>query len=182
MTDVPAQIELRPSRRALVRAGVWSVPVVSIVAVAPAFAASANTTLTAGGSAEKWGTGQTKHVSWDLTLTNGAVAIDTISIAFIYTPSGGGSFTSFTIVGFTPTDNSWTFPPIPAEGSPTVTATHTTGIAANSTIHIHTDFAGSDNSSGTVSAVATVTFVGSPATFQVPAGSVTWSPGSEHSH
>ena len=153
-----------------------------MAAVAPAFAVSAKATLTSGGFAEKWGTGQTKHVSWDLILTNGAVAIDTISIAFTYAPSGGGSFTSFTIFGFIPADNSWTFPPIPAEGSPTVTATHTTDIAANSTINIHTDFAGSDNSFGTISAIATVTFADSPATFLVPAGSVSWSPGDEHSH
>jgi hypothetical protein len=182
MTEVPAQSELRPSRRAVVRAGVWTVPVVSIVSVAPAFAVSAKATLTGSGFAEKWGTGQTKHVSWDLNLTNGAAAIDTISIAFTYAPSGGGSFTSFAIVGFAPSDNSWTFPPIPPGGSATVTATHTAEIAANSTINIHTDFAGTDNSSGTVSALATVRFVGSPATFQISAGTVTWGPGGEHTH
>ena len=171
----------RPTRRTLVRGAAWSVPVVSIAAAAPAFAASGTSGLT-GGAAVKWGTGSTKHVSWDLTLTNGAVAIDTVSITFTYTPNGGGTFTSFTIFGFTPTDNTWAFPPIPAAGAASVTATHLADIAANSTTHIHTVFAGSDNSAGSVSAIATIKYVGSTKTVQIPLGSVSWAAGSPHVH
>jgi hypothetical protein len=172
----------RPTRRTLVRGAAWSVPVVSIAAAAPAFAASGTSSLTAGGAAVKWGNGSTKHVSWDLTLTNGAVAIDTVSITFTYAPNGGGSFTSFTIFGYTPTDNTWVFPPIPVDGAASVTATHSADIAANSTTRIHTDFAGSDNSAGTVSATATIKYVGSSTTVQVPLGAVAWGAGSEHVH
>jgi hypothetical protein len=172
----------RPTRRTLVRGAAWSVPVVSIAAAAPAFAASGTSSLTAGGAAVKWGTGPVKHVSWDLILTNGAVAIDTVSITFTYTPNGGGTFTSFTIHGYAPADNTWAFPPIPVDGTATVTATHADDIAANSTTRIHTDFAGSDNSAGTVSATATVKYVGSSTTVQVPLGTVAWGAGNEHSH
>jgi len=171
----------RPTRRTLVRGAAWSVPVVSIAAAAPAFAASGTSSLT-GGAAVKWGNGPTKHVSWDLTLTNGAVAIDTVSITFTYTPNGGGIFTSFTIFGYAPLDNTWAFPPIPVGGTSTVTATHSAEIAANSTTRIHTDFAGDDNSAGTVSATATIKYVGSSTTVQVPLGAVAWGPGGEHVH
>src|SRR5688500_2682096 len=99
----------RPTRRTLVRGAAWSVPVVSLAAAAPAFAASGTTSLTSNGGAVKWGTGPTKHVSWDLTLINGAVAIDTVSITFTYTPNGGGKFTSFAVFGYAPTDNTWAF-------------------------------------------------------------------------
>ena len=171
----------RPTRRTLVRGAAWSVPVVSIAAAAPAFAASGTSSLT-GGAAVKWGNGSTKHVSWDLTLTNGAVAIDSVSITFTYTPNGGGTFTSFTINGYAPTDNTWAFSTIPVGGASSVTATHLDNIAANSTTRIHTDFAGSDNSAGTVSATATITYVGSSTTVQIPLGTVTWGAGSEHVH
>ena len=163
------------------RGAAWSVPVISIAAAAPAFAASGSTTVT-GGAAHKWGTGQTKHVSWDLTLVNGPVAIDTISIVFTYAPNGGGIFKTFTIFGFTPSDNTWTFPAIPAAGSPTVTATHLADIAGGATVHIHTDFAGADASAGTVSAVATIKYVGSSTTVNKPVATVEWGPGDEHIH
>lgn len=61
-------------------------------------------------------------------------------------------------------------------------ATHTANISPNATVQIHTDFAGEDNSSGTVSASALITYVGSPLTSTKTYGPVGWSPGSAHVH
>lgn len=176
----------RPTRRSLVRGAAWSLPVVSIAAAAPAFAASAaNTTFGAvAGTAVKWGNGNEKHVSWDLLLTNGAVAIQSVSIAFTYFPTSGGGFEVFTIYGYAattgPRDITWTIPSIAGE---VTTATSTHGpIAANSTTRIHTDFAGDDNAAGTVSAVATITYVGVPGTTTKTIPAVIWGSDNEHTH
>lgn len=172
------------------RGAAWSVPVVSIAAAAPAFAASLVPSTTFGGiagTAVKWGNGNDKHVSWDLLLTNGAVAIQSISITFTYAPTSGGGFLVFTIYGYTnplpapqtTRDNSWSVPTFASEVT-TATSSHG-GIAANTTTRIHTDFAGDDNAAGTVTAVANITYVGG-ATATKPIPSVTWGSGSAHTH
>ncbi len=173
----------RPTRRTLVRGAAWSVPVVSLAAMAPAFAASGGTSSLAGASADKWSDGPIKHVSWDLTLTNGPVAIQSISILYTYVQNGGGAFnfTAFEVYGYLPRDNSWVFAPIPSGGAASVVASHGT-IAANSTTRIHSDVLGTDNSSGNVSATATIQYVGSTSTVQVSVGPVGWGSGSQHSH
>lgn len=173
----------RPTRRTLVRGAAWSVPVVSIAAAAPAFASSLTPSSGfSGDSPVKWGSGgPTKHVSWDLTLTVGPVAIETIEIKFTYVPNGGGSFTAFQIYGFSPaTDNTWSFPPLPGGGSPTVTASHGGYAAGNTPVVIHTDFAGADASGGKVTAVATIKYVGVPGTVTKTLADVPWGQGDPH--
>ncbi len=177
---------VRPTRRTLVRSAAWSVPVVSLAATAPAFAASkkASSGLTSTSTAEKWSNGNEKHVSWDLTLTNGDVAITSISIVFSYAPnSGSQNFTAFEIYGYTPPvgprDSGWT-----GSGSfaPTASVTSVHGaIAANSTTYLHTDFAGGDNAAGTVKGVATVTYADGT-TVPYTLGPVAWGSGSQHTH
>src|SRR5687767_15163185 len=94
---------VRPSRRTLVRAAAWTVPVVSVAAAAPAFAASLVASSTFGQVSDpvKWGIGNDKHVSWDLRLVNGPVAISSISITFTYAPvNGSANFTAFDVYGY----------------------------------------------------------------------------------
>lgn len=170
----------RPTRRTLVRGAAWSVPVISIAAAAPAFAASGSTTVT-GGAAHKWGTGQTKHVSWDVTIANGAIELDKVVITFSYVPQGGGTFTTFSMGGYSPTDTTWTYVVNTAVSPYTVTATHEGNIPANATRNLHLDFAGQDASSGEVTAVATFTYVGG-ATQTKQLGPLGWAPGSQHTH
>lgn len=173
----------RPTRRTLVRGAAWSVPVVSIAAAAPAFATSGTTGLT-GGAAVKWGKDANDlwHVSWDLTLTNGLKRIDTVSITFKYIPTSGRSFDTFDIRGFNPTDTGWlhVVNPVTVAGEYTVTATHSADIVPSAENHIHVDFAGlQNNSAGTVSAVATITYDDSTtATVTIP--SLSWTAGSQH--
>lgn len=185
MAELNSDVDLRTSRRTVVRTAAWSVPVVAVAAAAPAFAASGASSTLVGGAAVKWSNGNEKHVSWDLTLTNGAVAIDTITITFSYAPTSTGPFTSFEIYGFSattgPRDTTWTYPPIGAPTS-TVTATHANDIAAGSTTNIHTDFAGGDNAAGTVTATAVITYVGSATTETKTLGPLTWGSGSIHAH
>lgn len=185
MADVSSESNVGTTRRTLVRTAAWSVPVVSIAVAAPAFAASGASSTIVGGAAVKWSNGNEKHVSWDLTLTNGPVAIDTITITFSYAPTSTGPFTSFEIYGYSattgPRDTTWTYPPIGAPTS-TVTATHVNDIAAGSTTLIHTDFAGGDNAAGTVTATAVITYVGSTATETKTLGPLSWGAGSQHSH
>ncbi len=178
--DAPA-----PSRRAVIRTAAWSVPVISVAATAPAFAASplGRTSFTWTMSPNKWSDANIKHVSWDLTIVNGPVAIDTISITFTYNNGGGGSFNaqSFVIrrLGLAADGANWS--KTPATGTtPTITATRVLDIAANTSFPLHVDFAGGDNSAGSVSATATITYVGSPATTTVSTGAVEWVSGSEH--
>lgn len=156
-----------PTRRTIVRGAVWSVPVVAIAATAPAFAASANATGASASTALKW-SGQTdtlKHVSWDLSISTGTRALSSVSVAFTYTPNGGGGAGTFTVLEmwtFSPTlGRQWTVTGIPAGGSNSATATSPAGtFAANTTHSIHTDFGGTDNSTGTLTASITVTYVG----------------------
>lgn len=174
-------LSARMTRRTIVRGAAWSVPVVAIAATAPAFAASvASSSLTAG-TADKWGTGQTKHVSWDLTLVNGAVEIDRVVITFSYVPQGGGTFTTFTMGGYSPTDTTWTFVVNTAVSPYIVTATHENNIPANATRNLHVDFAGADASSGQVTAIATITYVNSTSEPK-QLGPLSWAPGNQHSH
>ena len=63
-----------------------------------------------------------------------------------------------------------------------ITATHLDDIAAGSTTNIHTDFAGGDNSAGTVTATATITYVGTPGSFTQTLGPLSWDSGNEHVH
>ena len=181
----------RPTRRTLVRGAAWSVPVVALAATAPAFAASTASTGFTGitGTAEKWGTGQDKHVSWDIQLNNGPVAIDEITITFTYTPKSAGPFKVLEIYGYQPgsqtppsRDTGWTSPAIPAAGVYTITATHLADIAANATYHLHTDFAGGDNAAGTVQATAQVKYVGSPNIVPLTIPPLDWQPGNQHTH
>ena len=182
MADMNSDADLRTSRRAVVRTAAWSVPVVAVAAAAPAFAASGASSVLTGGAADKWGPGgKTKHVSWDLSLVNGLVAIDKIVIVFSYVPNGGGSFDTFTMAGFFPQDAGWTWV-VNTNVSPyTVTATHEADIAAGTTSGIHVDFYGQDASSGAVSASATITYVNGTSV-TTPIGPVSWNPGSEHVH
>lgn len=174
----------RPTRRTLVRGAAWSVPVISVAAVAPAFAASTRpkSTFSAPIAPVKWGSGgPIKHVSWDLTLVVGPVAIETMTIKFTYVPNGGGSFTAFQIYGFSPAvDNTWTYPPLPVGGSPTVTASHGSYAAGNTPYLIHTDFAGADASGGKVTAVATIKYVGVTTPVTQSLTDVQWGQGNPH--
>lgn len=178
----------RPTRRTLVRSAAWSVPVVSLAAMAPAFAASTSAKVT-GGVAVKWGGQGPKHVEWDLKLVTIA-AVSNISIAFTYYPNGGGgtaTFTALKIYSFSSVvDNNWSVPPIPAGGSNSATVSYgpTTGgsiIGANTTTDIHTDFTGTDNSTGTVTALVTVTYT-SGTTETLPIITADWGQGSPHTH
>lgn len=180
-TEAPA---LRASRRSIVRGAAWSVPVVAVAATAPAYAASGASSTLLGGAAVKWSNGNEKHVSWDLVLTNGPVAIETVSILFTYAPTSTGPFTSFQIYGYSattgPRDLTWLPQPFTPPTS-TVTATHGT-IPAGSTTNIHTDFAGGDNAAGTVQATATITYVGTTGSSTQTLGPLSWGSGSEHVH
>lgn len=170
---------VHPSRRSVVRAAAWTMPVVSIAATAPAFALTTTSSFTSS-TPVKWGNGPVKHVSWDLTLTNGAKAIDTVSITFTYTPNGSGSFSTFTIYGYSPLDMGWTQGPATTVSPFTITATHAVDIAANSVTNIHADFDGADASQGSVSATATIKYVNIAQTVQVPLGTKAWGSGSQH--
>lgn len=174
-----------PTRRTLVRTAAWTVPIVSIAAAAPAFAASGATSTWTWGSAEKWSQKSEKHVSWDLTLTNGPVAIDTIAITFTYVPKNDRPVTDFEIYGYSETssrDTSWAYPPIVVP-TPTITATHLNDIAAGSTTTIHTDFTSSSNGDGTVSATALITYADKPpVTATQTLGPSSWGSGSSHVH
>lgn len=171
----------RPTRRTLVRSVAWSVPVVALAATAPAFAAStASSSLTAG-KADKWGNGQVKHVSWDVTLVNGPIEIDKVVITFQYVPQGGGTFSTFTMGGYSPTDTTWTYVVNTSVSPYTVTATHEDNIPANASRSLHVDFAGQDASSGDVTANATITYVGGTSEPK-QIGPIGWGPGSQHSH
>lgn len=184
MVELNNDVDLRTSRRTVVRTAAWSVPVVAVAAAAPAFAVSGASSTLVGGAAVKWSNGNEKHVSWDLTLTNGPTAIDTITITFSYAPTSTGPFTTFTIYGYSatgPRDTTWVSPPIGAPTS-TITATHTNDIPASSTINIHTDFAGGDNAAGTVTATAVIKYVGIAATDTKTLGPLSWGSGSQHVH
>lgn len=170
----------RPTRRTLVRGAAWSVPVVSIAAAAPAFASSVATSTLTGSAAVKWGESNPKHVYWDLTLANGPVAITSVSIVFTYAPKGGGTFTEFKIYSYSADPTTWGFQAIPPSGSETVTAT-TTGIAANTVTQIHTDFSGADNSVGTVTATATITYADS-SSVTLERVVADWKQGNQHPH
>ena len=179
--------EARPTRRAMVRGAAWSIPVVAVAAAAPAFAVStASSGFTAvAGTAEKWSNGNEKHVSWDVTLTNGPVAIDEVTITFTYAPTSTGPFTAFEIYGYAattgPRDPTWTYPTITVPTS-TLTATHVNDIAANTVYNLHTDFAGGDNAAGSVQATALIKYVGSPTTVTQSVGPITWGSGKQHVH
>lgn len=185
MVELNSDVDLRTSRRTVVRTAAWSVPVVAVAAAAPAFAASGASSTLVGGAAVKWSNGNEKHVSWDLTLTNGPVAIDTITITFTYVPTSGGPFTSFEVYGYAattgPRDTTWTSPPI-VTPTATITATHLNDIPASTTTNIHTDFAGGDNAAGTVTATAVITYVGSATTETKTLGPLSWGSGSIHTH
>jgi hypothetical protein len=77
----------KPSRRAVVRTGVWAVPVVATVAAAPAFAATSGNpppvTIDAVGSVCKDpGEGQnTKDYEFTLTFTNTTASSQTVLIS-----------------------------------------------------------------------------------------------------
>ena len=172
----------RPTRRTIVLGAAWSIPVVAIAATAPAFAASANATGASAGSALKW-SGQTdslKHVSWDLSISTGTRALSSVSVAFTYAPKGGGGAGTFTVLEmwtFAPTlGQQWTVTGIPSTGgSNSATATSPAGTFAANTMHsIHTDFGGTDNSTGTLTASITVTYVGG-GTSTLPLLTETWS-------
>jgi hypothetical protein len=185
MVDLNSDVDPRASRRTVVRTAAWSVPVVAVAAAAPAFAVSGASSTLAGGAVVKWSNGNEKHVSWDLTLTNGSTAIDTITITFTYAPTSTGPFTSFTIYGYSgttgPRDTTWSAPAITVPTS-TITATHTNDIPASAVVRIHTDFAGGDNAAGTVTATAVIKYVGVPGTVTKSLGPLSWSAGSMHVH
>lgn len=174
---------VRPTRRTLVRSAAWSVPVVSLAAMAPAFAASKSFSGLVGGlTAQRYSLNSKRHIAWDLTLTNGADPITSVSIVLTYVPTTGNLvFQAFEVYGYqlvaSARDTTWGG----TQTGPTnqVTATHG-GIAANSTTLLHTDFTGSDNSPGpgTVTAVATFTY--SDGSTNTATTSVTWGDGAAH--
>lgn len=170
----------KPARRALVHGAAWSLPVVAFASTAPAFAASMDAAAASASSAVKWGPGSNKHVSWDLTLVTGGRAVSSATIVFVYVPNGGGgagTFSALDIYTFLPTsDAGWVVTGIPGGGfTNTATATHNQSvIPANTTSTIHTDFSGSDNSSGSLTATITVAYVGG-GTQTLPAISTPWS-------
>lgn len=176
-----------PTRRTLVRSAAWTVPVVAVAVAAPSFASSMGSSALSGvaGTAEKWSNGNEKHVSWDLLLSVGPIAIDEIQITFTYVPTSSGPFTAFEIYGYAATagrrDLTWVYPPITIPTT-TLTATHLLDIPANSTYRIHTDFIGGDNSAGTVSATAAILYVGSPTTVYQTVGPLDWGSGKQHTH
>ena len=157
----------RPTRRTLVRSAAWTLPVVSIVATAPAFAASPDASCASASTALKWSspTDDLKHVSWDFAIAIGTRPLSSVSVAFTYTPNGGGGTGTFTTLQtyiFSPTVGSqWGVAGIPATGGTnTATATSPAGttLAANTTFTVHTDFAGTDNSTGTLTASIAVNY------------------------
>ena len=176
------------TRRGVVRGVAWSVPVVAVAATAPAFAASRRRTIITPGAPTKWGTGNEKHVQWDMLIDNGPVAIQSISITFTYAPTSAGPFTQFEIYGYppspTPRDYLWTYLPITAPTT-TLTVTHGT-IAANTTYNLHTDFGGGDNAAGTVQADFVIVYAQGAGTDSSQAfGPITWESSKsdkQHSH
>lgn len=160
----------RPTRRTVVRGAAWSVPVVAVAAVAPAYAASQNAFVSStADTAYKWSEGDSKdapkHVSWDFTLRTGGREVSQVSVAFTYAPNGGGgsgTFTALDIYIHSPlveTVSAWNITGVPP-ASNSATATRAGILATNTTYSIHTDFMGSDNSTGTLTATITVTYVG----------------------
>jgi len=154
--------------------------------MAPAFAASTSARVI-GGVAVKWGGQGPKHVEWDLQLITVA-AVKSITIAFTYYPNGGGggaTFTALKVYTFSPAvDTNWSVPTIPPGGSNSATVSYgppNGPIPANTTTDIHTDFTGTDNSTGTVTALATVTYV-SGTTETLPIITAQWGQGNPHTH
>lgn len=167
------------------RGAAWSVPVVAVAATAPAFAASmARTTITPA-QPVKWSNSNEKHVSWDIKLENGPVAIQTISITFTYVPKSGGPFDFFEIYGYPPTptprDLTWTNQGVVTPATGQVTTSHGT-IAAGATYLLHTDFAGGDNAAGNVTAQFTITYAGVAGSYTQTFGPTDWGSGSQHTH
>ncbi|MEO5663112.1 MAG: hypothetical protein ABIR39_07500 [Nocardioides sp.] len=177
----------RPTRRTLVRGAAWSVPVVSIAAVAPAFAASIKgAAVLSAGIADKWGKDAQDywHVSWDLKLVNGAKIIDFVSITITYAPTmTNRGFDSAAIRDYNPSlPNAWsvTVNPVTTAGQYTVTATRQANIAAGATTFIHADFKGlNSNSAGAIGATGLVTYTDGT-TSPLTVATADWKPGNEH--
>ena len=174
----------RPTRRAVVRSAAWSVPVVAIAATAPAFAASSPARMSFTDTPVKWGTGNApKHVSWDVVLTNGVTrTITSVALTFTYRranldPYQGLSFEIYNIDP-TLTPSPWSAPTVSTNGG-TASSSSTQSIAPGGSITIHTDFSGSDNSTGDVKVDALITYSdGSTGTASIPVTGVTQSQGS----
>jgi hypothetical protein len=132
----------KPSRRAVVRTGVWTVPAVATVAAAPAFAGTVTPPVTIGGDGESCklpGSGQhTKDYRFTLTLTNTTGDAQTVTI------------TSFTFAG-----TSYTPDP------------QTVVVPANSTVADAFTLYGFDNSSSNPVAIITYSVDGSTFTASV---------------
>lgn len=162
----------RPTRRTLVRGAAWSVPIVAVAATAPAFAASTGARLTWVTDPVKWGgQGDKKHVSWDLVLTNGTRVIERVVFTFTYYRANDAAYAgeTFVIYNFAPTANAtaWTGVTITNAGQ-VATATNEGDVASGGVVNIHTDFSGDDNSIGSVSVSATITYkTGAPETLTV---------------
>jgi hypothetical protein len=168
----------RPTRRAIVRGAAWSVPVVAIATTAPAFAVSTSSSLTWVNAPVKWGgQGDKKHVSWDLVLTNGTRVIDRVVFTFTYYRANNTAYAgeAFSIYNFAPTANTtaWTGVTVTNAGQ-VVTAANAGDVAAYGVVNIHTDFSGDDNSVGSITVSAEITYkTGSPETLtltKVPFG------------
>lgn len=151
---------VRSGRRSFVRAAAWTVPVVSIAAAAPAYALTTTGVVgSVAGSAVSYNdTSSRRHVAWDLSLTNGAVAITSITIRLNYNAvSGNLNFGAFHVYGYTTPgalkDNGWQ---TILTGSGTVTFTHGP-LPARATTFIHTDYRASNNSSALGSIAAAIT-------------------------
>ena len=173
----------RPSRRAIVRGAAGACPSSPSRSRRPRLRRPGPPARSHPVSPSSGGPAQDKHVSWDLSLTNGPVPIASISITVTYAPNSKGQFTTPEVYGYSatgPRDTTWTATPVP--GAPlSITVTHGS-IPASSTTNIHTDFAGGDNAAGTVTATATITYVGTSVTSTQTLVPVEWKPGDEHVH
>lgn len=179
-----AEVLCNPSRRSFVRAAAWTVPVVAIAAAAPAYALTTQATLGSASLASRYSLNSRRHIAWDLTLTNGALAIKSISITLTYVPTTGNfNFEALEVFNYVQPsvirDTGWVSTPVPGQAK--VTTVHAaTLIPARSTTLIHTDFTGSDNSTGTGTIGVSATIVYADNTTSTVSTSAAWSTGTAH--
>lgn len=132
------------SRRTLLRTAVWTAPLVTVAAAAPAFASSDRprgaimSTLV-----RKYSDKDVKHVEWQLTVTNYGETLSNPVFEFFFEDNAGVGATSFTIEGGT---GSWT-----VQTEPTLTATYTGDILTGQSLSVTVDFVGANNAGGSMS-------------------------------
>lgn len=174
-----------PSRRTVVRAAAWTAPAVIIATTASAAAAVSviNPTVTYG-EPTKYSVTNDKYVQWDITISAGSLALNSVVVTLTYDQTGGGGKgTLDALEGRTVgAGGTWT-PTITKALDPSdARLTYSTTIAPNGTVVVHVLYKGSDNSAGLVS--ATVTAVQGTQTVSsivgTPSGPVSWGSDSVH--